>query len=396
MTRRFPRAKWVLPDVIDPPERLCFTIEVPNNRLHIAAFRGALLNLASAINWQDDPDHTAKEVAKVWDKVYLGVKACVECDTSTGIALEDILSQQIRISPDNSCIIQMWCIDHWEDWYNPLACVPGAVVQPGDGGELTPGECRTFEAVLQGNGKWLLPIQVNEGDVVTITGAAGVWNDGSLGWNCASGQVYILGACGASDAADVGDPLQTVNHMRLVAEVDGDFYDAFNQTIGIPAGVTNENMTFQANDGSLEDNTGSISFTVEVCAAGATPLQITYTLGSGVSIPTIGNSFVVTAEATPYPAQPDIYAIRMITNKPGTLRLVSMSGWTILAYDPNDEVWGYSPSSNPSAWPTGWTFFRVNTPSTGPTMPFDTCINGYDLISLTPFSAVFQFLDEDC
>jgi len=82
MNRRNPRAKWTLPDVINPLETMCVQIQVPKERFHIAAFRGALLNLASAAQWADDPDHTAKLVANVWRDV---INSMTEvCDGLTG------------------------------------------------------------------------------------------------------------------------------------------------------------------------------------------------------------------------------------------------------------------------------------------------------------------------
>lgn len=66
MATKNPRAKWVLPLVVDPTERLCAVVPVPNDVYHIAAFRGAMLGLASAYKWGDDLAHTAKDVANVW------------------------------------------------------------------------------------------------------------------------------------------------------------------------------------------------------------------------------------------------------------------------------------------------------------------------------------------
>lgn len=293
--RRFPRAKWVLPEVINPPERICFQIEVPKERFHLAAFRGALLNLASAVNWQDDPDHKAKDVAKVWDKIYLSVSVCEELDTNTGITLEDFMSQQIRISPDDSCIIQMWCIDHWEDWYNPKSCIASGSSQPGGAGTIEPGECRTFQARLDGNGKWLLPTGVSEGDTIQIGGAEGGWWDGNVlhAWNCPNGQTYALGACVSTGASDAGSPIPSQPIGRLIAQIGSNYYDAFNQTIPVPAGVTDENVYFQMNDATLGDNAGSVSFSVTVCKSGAALSGgITFSEGSGPTTIELGTEYV--------------------------------------------------------------------------------------------------------
>lgn len=76
MARRNPPAKWVLPEVINPDTTRCFIINVPNERFHVAAFRGALLDLAAGYKWQDDPDHKAKDVALVWRGVIDNMEDC--------------------------------------------------------------------------------------------------------------------------------------------------------------------------------------------------------------------------------------------------------------------------------------------------------------------------------
>jgi len=76
MTRRNPPMKWVLPDVVNPPSRKCFTVLVPDEEHHIAAFRGALLALSSGYSWADDEAHTAKDVAAVWNDVVNNVFEC--------------------------------------------------------------------------------------------------------------------------------------------------------------------------------------------------------------------------------------------------------------------------------------------------------------------------------
>lgn len=129
--RRNPPAKWVLPEIVNPPRTRCFVINVPDERFHIAAFRGAMLDLASAYKWADDPAHTARLVALIWKNVIVNMRDCPDpADPNNGVILEDLMSQQIRLKPDNSCIIQMWCIDDWVDWYDPTNCATGAVSNP--------------------------------------------------------------------------------------------------------------------------------------------------------------------------------------------------------------------------------------------------------------------------
>jgi len=272
MNRRNPPAKWVLPAVVNPAGRRCFIIEVPDERMHIAAFRGALLNLASAYKWQDDPDHTARDVANVWKEIVANVRTCPpDCEPDLGgTTLEDLMSQQIRISPDDSCIIQMWCIDHWEDWYDPRACIAEGSTQPEPGGELDPDECRLFNATLPGNSQYLLPIPVEEGYTLTITNARGGTSyDAGVNWRCPNGQSYALGACSGSNSdAGGGFPKPDEPVGRLIALIDGVWYDAYNTVIHVPAGVSSGDVLFQVNDDDIFDNTGSLSFVVEVCNAG--------------------------------------------------------------------------------------------------------------------------------
>jgi len=58
-------ARYVLPEEVDPEERLCATVPVPNDPDHIAAFMGAVYGLSKPYVWGNDEAHTAIDVAKV-------------------------------------------------------------------------------------------------------------------------------------------------------------------------------------------------------------------------------------------------------------------------------------------------------------------------------------------
>lgn len=60
---------WILPAVVDPPDRLCVQLHIPNDRGHVMAFWGALQELAYWFNWQRDPAKTGSAVANVWKDV---------------------------------------------------------------------------------------------------------------------------------------------------------------------------------------------------------------------------------------------------------------------------------------------------------------------------------------
>jgi hypothetical protein len=267
MPRRNPPAKWTLPDVVDPPTHICITVPVPNDRHHIGAFYGAMLTLASATGWQDDTAHTAKLVAQVWKEIFYNLRPG-ECDQLHNLGVfaeEDELN--LRIKPSDPCIIQIRCgEDDWIDWYDPRGCIPGSVTQPAAGGDVPVGECREYDVALSGNQLWRLPVSVQAGDTVQISSAVGGWWDGTVSpWHCPNGQSYLLGGCVGSGGPSGGDPAPSVDHMRLIAGYGGNFFDAYNLTLTIPAGTPPSDIDFQANDSALDDNKGSVSFHVKYC-----------------------------------------------------------------------------------------------------------------------------------
>lgn len=74
---------WILPQVIDPP-RKCFTLEIPDEPMHRAAFFGVLESLTYWWNWQRDDDHTAAEVTRVWrDVLERAFAGDINCDEGT-------------------------------------------------------------------------------------------------------------------------------------------------------------------------------------------------------------------------------------------------------------------------------------------------------------------------
>ena len=187
MGKRNPRARWILPEVVDPPDRICYTVAVPNERQHIAAFKGALLNLASATQWADDEAHTAKQVALVWRDIF-----------------------------DNLC-------SH----------------EPGEGGDCCMDEPCTdvnipFDPDLDGRftmhvigGMFnVAPTYVRPGDVLTLIGASGVWRDGMLfvtdqsNWYRFDGGDYTDILTPAPTSAT--DILTEIPHMALIGRFDDD------------------------------------------------------------------------------------------------------------------------------------------------------------------------------
>jgi len=69
--------------------------------------------------------------------------------------------------------------------------------------------------------------------------------------------------------------------MRLIALVDATYYDAYNQAILVPSGVSGVSVEFQANDSSLGDNSGSIAFKVTVCNQAPASFTHDFDFGNG-------------------------------------------------------------------------------------------------------------------
>lgn len=259
------RQLFPTPDPPAPAKMRCVSVYIPDSMDHLAAFAGAIALLGKWNSWQKDEAHTARLAAVAWQQcLMLGIRDCETNEVFDGVLLEDFMTMGFRIDPDNNCIMQVWCINHWETFWDISSCVASNASQPSPDTALEAGECRTYHVTLQANSKWLLPLSIQAGTTIQVSNASGGWSDGTAGWNCPNGMTYALGACVSADAPDPGDPLQTVNHMRLIAEYNGQFYDAYNTTIPIFGG-TPGNVFFQANDGALEDNQGSVSFDLTVC-----------------------------------------------------------------------------------------------------------------------------------
>jgi hypothetical protein len=314
MARRNPPAKWVLPTVINPTEHRCIKIQVPDDPAHIAAFRGALLALASAYNWQDDPSHKAKDVALVWRNIL---------DNSFEWGC-DAMPTKLRV--DDICTLS-WSYDDWVtfDSYDPSGCilanidsvVPGMINdaiaqaildgkiavpsgQPSAGGTIPPSQCRDWHVQLAANSQWHLPLPMNYGDTIVVSNVKGGWTDGTVVWYCPDGSEYYLGAClPVSQHHETSDPLNPgAYHMALIMKVGDTWYPAPLTQFQQASGTNPLDVIFQANDSPLSDNTGTIEFDVHMCtgtlcsnagyvsweqfASGVAPHGIQVVTGSGL------------------------------------------------------------------------------------------------------------------
>lgn len=164
--------------------------------------------------------------------------------------------------------LQGLCCGDWTDIPGFQQAVADSAVQPGAGGTVPLGDCKEYDVVLSANNQWRLPVPVQGGTTITVTLASGGWTDGSVAWFCPQGTGYALGFCGDDVPGDPGDPLPSVNHMRLLGQLSSGptYVDMYNTTYTVPSGQPSQDFLFQANDATLGDNHGSVSFHVKVCA----------------------------------------------------------------------------------------------------------------------------------
>jgi hypothetical protein len=259
--------QWVLPNVVDPPKTICFQIDVPDDPQHIAAFLGSIFDLSKPYHWANDDAHTAIAVGAVWKRIFLALRRnnCKYPNSpSIGTDGDDLM---IRQNPDNPCLLessidgQTWCA-----FADISLCLPTTGQQGGGAPQPPFGGCQTYHASMSSKDKYLVPTLVSSGDTLELTNFGGGWNDGTLlDWFCPDGTNFTLGICvPGTFTLDAGDPLPTDPHMSLIMEIDGVFYPS-GGILTVPAGVLNAQVTIQANDSSLNDNNGSISFDVAVC-----------------------------------------------------------------------------------------------------------------------------------
>lgn len=261
------KSRWTLPDVVHPLTYRKFVICVPNERFYIAAFQGLLIELTYSKNWQRDLAHTAAAVSRVWQDALESV-LCDDCGETILMEESDYemsICEQLRFQNGK---LQGFCCGEWVDIEGQSGNPPGGGDQPGDGTEQPPeGGCASYHAKMAASNQWYLPTVVSSGDTIEVTNPDGAGNDGTLSpWHCPSGDTFFAGACiGGTGGPSGGDPDSAANHMELVVNIDGTWYEPLAGIITVPGGVSNASVYFQVNDATIGDNAGSYTFDVEVC-----------------------------------------------------------------------------------------------------------------------------------
>lgn len=252
---------------------ICVSLEIPGDQESISNFVGVLYKLALWNTYQRDDAKTARKVAQQWKNI-ISQALFYDCDSPPGGGDgcgEGCDMCCLRVNSDG--ILQELKCGVWTDVEGAAAFAAkvGGIAQPAPVGAIALGECYEADVTLSGSNVYNLPVPVGPGYVVTVTDAVGGWSDGDavgilpVQWSCPSGTVYALGACGAPNGPDGGDPAPALDHMRLILNYAGGYSDAYNTSFTVPFGGTATAISFQANDAAIANNFGSITFHVKVC-----------------------------------------------------------------------------------------------------------------------------------
>lgn len=285
--------KWPLPDVVNPPDTVCFQINVPNERHHLGAFYGAMFLLSKAYAWGDDPDHTALAVAAVWRKIFDNIIAgnCTIPDKPGSAGVDSGDELMIRQNPDNPCLLETsvngvdWCV-----WADLSLCTP-ANPQPGTGTpQPQPGDCQTYHGVTGAAAPWYVPTVVSDGDTIELLFSQGSWNDGGeVAWRLSNGDQFFAGNNVGNPVLNGADPLPAEPHMAMLALIDGVYYNLAAGAVTVPSGVSNAQILLLPNDSVLDNNAGTITFDIKVCnnQAGDWTSTLDFTTNSFAEITTV-------------------------------------------------------------------------------------------------------------
>jgi len=256
-----------LPAVADA-ERVCFKVSVPNDPTHISNFIGAIQLLSRWNSYITDSDHPSVAVAATWRDILLNLYPNT-CDVDCPMPIEEYedemsLCENLRFQ---NGVLQAYCCGVWTTIQGQPAQGVGGPSQPGAGAPVpAAGHCVTYQVKMNANEQWLCPAVVNAGDTIVVDTIQGAWTDGAANWYTPDGWIYFAGIKASSAGVNGADPLPASPHMGLITKISGAYqYAGGGATLTVPGGVVNKLLLFQANDASLTDDSGQITFNVTVC-----------------------------------------------------------------------------------------------------------------------------------
>jgi hypothetical protein len=254
----------------DPPfVTVCF------NQDWLPYVLGCLFQLALNTSWQTSTqaelDNALGQANNLILIFQMALAGCQTKNPGFAGAGDDFM---LRQNPTNPCLLETsvngtdWCV--WAD----LSKCTGQAQQPAKGSDNPPsGGCTNSFATVEFGSRWMLPQNVNSGDVVTVTNAIGTWASALDLYipRCPDGNIFFeVGCVSGTGHTEPGDPANTINHDSLIAFDGTNYYDcgaASDNTpvvITIPPGISNANLFFFAN---TPDTTGfgAVNFDVNYC-----------------------------------------------------------------------------------------------------------------------------------
>jgi hypothetical protein len=206
-------------------------------------------------------------VGAVWLKIFDKLVRGCPCPVPAPLGQLEDFDMPLRV--DCNCNVFVTCCDGTEKQILTSDQVKALVNgQPGSGTtQPEPGGCHDYPAIMQANGKFLVPVPVSTGDTVEIIQAVGAGNDGAeIIWHCPDGTDFFAGECASgSGSLNGADPLPTVKHMTLLININGTFYNGQAGPITVPGGVSLKQPFVQVNDAAIADNAGEYTYVVRVC-----------------------------------------------------------------------------------------------------------------------------------
>ncbi len=98
------RTLYPLPDVIDPPNKRCVIMQIPDDIGHITVFLGAIYNLSKWYSWQRDENKRGRLVASVWAQIY------DDLQSSIWEGCEELVISNFR---QNGCVLEALMGGRW-------------------------------------------------------------------------------------------------------------------------------------------------------------------------------------------------------------------------------------------------------------------------------------------
>lgn len=267
------RTKRILPPNKHPVGTRCIQIDIPDDDQWERDMYSEIYQLALWMLWERDADKSGTVVAKQWRQA---LKTWRHCDGSRPVIWAGSVEtgMSIRQNPDNPCEIQSsedgmtWCT------FIDLSKCMNFGTQPGTANNQPKpgGGSQQYCYVLKGNQRLTIPLTVSTGDTVTLDSASGSACDPDEDplhlpsvWRLQNGDQNFGGLDVGFPTTKSGDPINTANHMKIIAVAGSTFFDL---TLGtpstVPGGVSNAQLWLQVNDDVLTDNQGDFSVCVTV------------------------------------------------------------------------------------------------------------------------------------